>query len=591
VARRRLLAGWLASAATLLLHALPGLAKDPPETLPPPPPPDAAFFAKEISPWLDERCASCHRAGGGSFRMATPAENLPDEQRVDLDFRSASAFVDRNAPWQSRLLTKVLEPGEGGDPHVGGPFVAVDDEDYDVLLDFCSGATLRNLPPEAFLGPDLHARPGETVAVDGRGSFDRDRDDSLVYRWELLSRPAGSRVLLSDRRASRIEVTPDTGGTFVLRLRVSDGKVWSAPREVSIEVFDYVVVRETKPGAVSGLAKADDAGLKRIRRLYLDVLGRPPTPGEAVAEERRPYWDLVANVLLRAESGRNWVEDATDRLGLVDDLRPSGDEAGALALRIPAENVAPAAAEAILVRDPSFLRAHPPGRTLAEAIARRLLDRAPTPEELAAAQALAEGRPAEVPGLGAVADGGQWLERVIASEEFAKAAVRRWLARWLPSGPVEKNLNAALLAIRNGPAAWRKFQETLLLSPDYLGRRELLPKRKLTFLRSLFWDLLERRPTDRELVALARAVDLLPGASAPYAAVAKVLVDSGQVPIPLLVDIEDAPAWIIDRFLRYLGRRPTPAELKGFGQALLDPLGGPELVMLALLTSPEYACR
>ena len=104
-------------------------------------------------------------------------------------------------------------------------------------------------------------------------------------------------------------------------------------------------------------------------------------------------------------------------------------------------------------------------------------------------------------------------------------------------------------------------------------------------------DLLERKPTDRELLTLVRALRVVPGAATPFAALVKVLIDSGQVPIPLLVDITNAPAWITDRYLRYLGRAPQVEELRACGEVLLDPQGGPELVLYALLTGPEYLCR
>ena len=94
-----------------------------------------------------------------------------------------------------------------------------------------------------------------------------------------------------------------------------------------------------------------------------------------------------------------------------------------------------------------------------------------------------------------------------------------------------------------------------------------------------------------ELVALVRATDRLPGAIAPHTVLAKVLLDSGQVGLPLLVDIQDAPRWLTDRFLLHLGRRPAPEELQAYGRVLLDPDGGVELVVLALVTNAEYACR
>ena len=61
--------------------------------------------------------------------------------------------------------------------------------------------------------------------------------------------------------------------------------------------------------------------------------------------------------------------------------------------------------------------------------------------------------------------------------------------------------------------------------------------------------------------------------------------------LPILVDVKDPDAWLADRFLRFLGRPPGPAEAKAYRAALLDPDGGPQLVVRALLTTPEYAAR
>ncbi len=573
------------------LGGLAGAWAAPPSDLPRPPAPDFAFYAKRVAPWIEARCVECHRSGGGALRLASPAAGQSETERRTLDFESLRAFVNPEAPWDSPLLLKVLDPADGGVAHVGGSFVRAETDDHDLLLDFVSGATPTNLPPEVYLGPDLRAKPGEVVAVDGRGSFDRDREDVLTYRWQLFATPPGSRVALSDARASRVEIQPDLGGTYVLRLRVSDGRVWSAAREIAVEVFERMEREAATPGAISGLASVDADALRRIRRLYLDVLGRPPTPVEAIAEEHQPPERLVSTILVRAEAGRAWYDEACARLDLVRDARPQGEDALGLALRVAAEGMSPQRAEAVLARDPSFLKVHPPGRALATAIAEGLLGRPATEDEVDAAVRLAAGDAVEVPGVGRVADSAEWVRRVTDGEPFAVAAVRRRLERFVPSGAAERMVGAGVAAAREGPAAWRTFLEGVLRSRDYAERRALRPRDALTYLRGLFLDLLERKATDRELFALAHASRSLPGKSAPLSALAKVLIDSGEAPIPLLVDIPDAPAWVVDRFLRYLGRKPTPEEKDAFGRALLDPAGGPEVVVRALVTSPEYGCR
>ncbi len=581
-----------------LLAVLPAAlvwAKAKDQFLPPPPGPDRDFYVARMAPWIEANCAACHRRpGAGAFRLPTFVPGTSTRRARQADFEAVRAFVDARAPWDSRLVLKVLAPGDGGDPHVGGAFVRPETDEHDALLDFVSGATLLNLPPEVwFEKSEVHAKPKQEVIIDGRGSYDRDRDDMehLAYWWELISRPAESRVSVRDRRASRLVFEPDTGGSYVFRLRVSDGKVWCAPRAVTVEVFDRVKIVRTKPGGISGLDQLEEDQLQRLRRIYLDVLGRPPTPSEALAEGRRSIKSLVTNILLRAEMGRAWVEEVSIRFGLYGDFRVVGEEASDLALRIPAENLPPHVVEGVLARDPSFLRRHPAGRPLAEAIAVLLLGRPATDAEIAASLDLAAGRPVEMPGVGRVEDARDWLVQVAKSDAFRRAALLRRLRRFLDSGDAARRLGPALLAVGAGHKAWRLFLEDVLQDRRYLGRKQLRAKETVTFVRGLFVDLLERKPTNREMAALVRAVESLRGGSAAFAALVRIMIDSGEAPLPLLVDIYDAPRWVKDRFLRYLGRGPTAPELKAYGEVLLHPQGGPEVVIQALLTGPEYACR
>jgi len=585
--------GLLALVALLFLSV--AWAKDKDHFLPPPPPPDRDFYVARVAPWIEANCATCHRRpGAGAFRLPDLVEGLSRERARRADFEAVRVFADSQAPWDSRIVLKVLAPGDGGDPHVGGAFLRAETDEHDTLLDFVSGATLTNLPPEVwFEKSEVRAKPKQEVIIDGRGSFDRDRDDMehLAYWWELYSRPAESRVSVRDRRASRLVFEPDTGGSYVFRLRVGDGKVWSAPRAVTVEVFDRVKIVRTKPGGISGLEDLEPDQLQRLRRIYLDVLGRPPTPSEALAEGRRSIKSLVTNILLRAEMGRAWVEEVSIRFGLYDDYRVVSEEASDLALRVPAENLPPHVVEGTLARDPSFLRRHPPGRSLAAAIAGLLLGRRATDAEIAASIELAAGKPVDMPGVGRVEDARAWLVAVLKSEAFRRAALERRLRRFLDSGNAVRRMGPALLAMAQSNKAWRAFLEDVLVDRRYLGRKQLRAKETVTFVRGLFVDLLERKPTNREMAALVRAVESLHGGSAAFAALVRIMIDSGEAPLPLLVDIYDAPRWVKDRFLRYLGRLPTATELKAYGEVLLHPQGGPDVVIQALLTGPEYACR
>ena len=577
-------------------------AGDLPAELPLPPAPDLAFYMKRVAPFVEASCASCHREGGGRFRLPP----LAADGRVDraADFVAVRPFVDRQAPWRSPFLLKVLSPADGGDEHAGGSFCRADDERHDMLLDFVSGATLDNLPPEVWFEEDtLRASPGDTVKVDGRDSFDRDCVDRscLSYVWELVARPPDSQVSLADRRAGALSITPDSPGTYVVRLRVGDGHVWSAPRDVTIEVLEGGGRPASSSTRGSGLERLEPEMLVRVRRLYLDLLGRPPRPEEAWADGRRNADTLAADLLGRAEHGRCVVEDATVAFGLVDDDRPAGAEARDLALRVPSEGLSPVDIERVLLADPAARRLlSDPGtgpELLGAVLTSTATDGRLEPDEngrdIAAAYArvLAGEGPQDVPSLGRVDSVGSAIDALLASDTLADLAIRRYLGRAVGEDMAARHALEARLAVTEGAAAWRALLVRLVTerAREQGGTRR--PKGRLRLLRSLFVDLLGRRPTDRELVALVRATDRLPGAIAPHTVLAKVLLDSGQVGLPLLVDIQDAPRWLTDRFLLHLGRRPAPEELQAYGRVLLDPDGGVELVVLALVTNAEYACR
>src|SRR5207249_3244991 len=76
---------------------------------------------------------------------------------------------------------------------------------------------------------DRRAKPGDEVLLDGSLSYDRD-EDRIRYRWELFARPAGSKAEIKDPDAAKAKFTADVPGTYVARLRVFDGKAWSAAK-------------------------------------------------------------------------------------------------------------------------------------------------------------------------------------------------------------------------------------------------------------------------------------------------------------------------------------------------------------------------
>lgn len=92
-----------------------------------------------------------------------------------------------------------------------------------------------NSAPVADAGEDQAAFVGETVPLDGTGSFDAD-GDALAYAWSLLSRPDGSQAALTGAASPTASFPADVEGLFVAQLIVNDGQLDSDPDTTTVEV-------------------------------------------------------------------------------------------------------------------------------------------------------------------------------------------------------------------------------------------------------------------------------------------------------------------------------------------------------------------
>jgi hypothetical protein len=128
-------------------------------------------------------------------------------------------------------------------PNTAGTYVVqlvVNDGALDSVADSVTITT--NLPPVANAGPDSTVAVSDLVTLDGRGSIDPDTapNPTLTYSWVLNPIPTGSTAELSDPFSDRPTFTPNTAGTYVVQLVVSDGAVTSAPDTVTITAADPV---------------------------------------------------------------------------------------------------------------------------------------------------------------------------------------------------------------------------------------------------------------------------------------------------------------------------------------------------------------
>ena len=110
--------------------------------------------------------------------------------------------------------------------------------DYDPFLDDILSGRGTNIlvvlgtRPIAIAGPDQTVFEGDTVQLDGSGSFD-PQGSPLTYQWQLLV-PGSSAATLSDPMAVNPTFVADLPGDYLVQLIVNDGTEDSNPDEVTI---------------------------------------------------------------------------------------------------------------------------------------------------------------------------------------------------------------------------------------------------------------------------------------------------------------------------------------------------------------------
>lgn len=97
-------------------------------------------------------------------------------------------------------------------------------------------APVTNTAPTAVAGSNQTVRPGETVHLDGGGSFDDNTPtDQLQYSWTFVTLPSGSQATLTNANTMTPSFVPDLSGAYVIGLVVTDqGGMSSAPSQLTV---------------------------------------------------------------------------------------------------------------------------------------------------------------------------------------------------------------------------------------------------------------------------------------------------------------------------------------------------------------------
>lgn len=116
-------------------------------------------------------------------------------------------------------------------------------------------ATVANAAPVANAGAAQSVSTGTLVTLDGSVSSDAN-GDPLTYNWTLTSKPAGSAAILNSPTSARPTFSADRAGTYVASLIVTDGRLSSVSRTVTVTA----AVANAAPVANAGAAQNVTAG-------------------------------------------------------------------------------------------------------------------------------------------------------------------------------------------------------------------------------------------------------------------------------------------------------------------------------------------
>jgi hypothetical protein len=130
---------------------------------------------------------------------------------------------DKNGLPGSITLTVKMTVAQGmHDPQMGGIHIRGTDPDHRDVVVPLTGTV--NQAPIPLIGPLGNGAPGETVQLDGGGSYDPDGDSPLTYKWTLRSAPISAMTMITppDQPYASMMLDPITPGGYEVQLDVTD---------------------------------------------------------------------------------------------------------------------------------------------------------------------------------------------------------------------------------------------------------------------------------------------------------------------------------------------------------------------------------
>ncbi|QDU31818.1 hypothetical protein ETAA8_69780 [Anatilimnocola aggregata] len=288
-------------------------------------------FAYDVVPTfykLGCSAGECHGSfsGKGNFRLSLFAA-VPEDDFLEV----RGAFgrrLDLNHPRQSLLLQKPT----GKVPHGGGVRLAVDSPEYALLEawikaganhDAADSPQLKSIRIEPAQLVAKKSVPSEPLKVFARFSDNSERDVSAYARYETLD--SGTANVASDGRVTTLRVG-DTNilahfaGQIAFVPVLSPGELpknATFPDEPLSDAVDQLVAGKLRQLNILPAELCSDNDF--LRRVYLDVVGRLPTPAEVrefvadAAPDKRAR--VIDQLLLDPLYSAVWANKLCDAMG------------------------------------------------------------------------------------------------------------------------------------------------------------------------------------------------------------------------------------------------------------------------------------
>ena len=130
------------------------------------------------------------------------------------------------------------------------------------LLSAASWSGAQNMPPTADAGEDQIEVVGSHVVLSSQSSDPEGQ--ALEHEWSMISQPLESEATLIDPGSGQPSFFADQVGSYVVRLRVSDG--------IFVSDYDDIVVRVVTNSRPIALVNADQS-LRPGETALLDASG------------------------------------------------------------------------------------------------------------------------------------------------------------------------------------------------------------------------------------------------------------------------------------------------------------------------------